>query len=47
MDIKQRNKVNFNLLYKVICDFQLPKKIQLETNLPYIIAGINSIPQKK
>ena len=41
-------KVNFNLLYKVICDFQLlKKKYNWETNLPYIIAGINSIPQKK
>ena len=40
--------INFNSLSKVLEDFQnLKKEYNWDTNLPYMLAGIHSIPQKQ
>ena len=40
--------INFNSLSKVLVDFQaLKDQYKWGTNLPYMLAGIHSIPQKK
>ena len=46
--ISKENEINFNSLTKVLEDFNnLNKNYQWGTNLPYMIAGIHSIPQKQ
>lgn len=41
-------EINFNSLSRVLEDFQILKKeYNWETNLPYMLAGIHSIPQKQ
>lgn len=49
MSILSKNyEINFNILTKTLEDFQeLKSKHKWGTNLPYMIAGINGIPQKK
>ena len=46
--LSKDHEINFNLLTKTLEDFQeLKSKHKWGTNLPYMIAGINGIPQKK
>ena len=46
--ISKTQKINFNLISNVVSEFYLlKKKYSWGTNLPYIISGFYSIPQKK
>ena len=46
--LSKTNEINFDLLSQTIEDFQkLKDKYEWETNLPYMIAGVHGIPQKK
>ena len=46
--ISKNQKINFNLISNVVSEFYLlKKKYSWGTNLPYIISGFYSIPQKK
>jgi len=46
--ISKTQKINFNLISNVVSEFHLlKKKYSWGTNLPYIISGFYSIPQKK
>ena len=46
--ISKTQKINFNLISNIVSEFYLlKKKYSWGTNLPYIISGFYSIPQKK